>query len=70
MLTIENDILIKCDENATEVVIPDSVKRIEDKAFDGCKSDRPNFFALFGESEQKRIFAIVNNINQNARVAA
>lgn len=32
--------------------------------------DRPNFFALFGESEQKRIFAIVNNINQNARVAA
>lgn len=22
MLTIENDVLVKCDENATEVVIP------------------------------------------------
>lgn len=38
MLTIENDVLVKCDENATEVVIPADVKQIKKNAFEGCKS--------------------------------
>lgn len=38
MLTIENDVLVKCDENATEVVIPADVKQIKKNAFEGCKA--------------------------------
>ena len=38
MLTIENNVLVKCDENATEVVIPADVTEIEADAFEGCKS--------------------------------
>ena len=38
MLTILNGILVICDENATEVVIPDDVKIIGENAFEGCTS--------------------------------
>lgn len=38
MLTIENGVLVKCDENATEVVIPEGVTEIESDAFEGCKA--------------------------------
>ncbi|MCR4741807.1 MAG: leucine-rich repeat domain-containing protein [Treponema sp.] len=38
MLTIENNILVKCDENATEVVIPADITKIESTAFKECKS--------------------------------
>ena len=38
MLTIENNVLVKCDENATEVVIPEGVTEIKYNAFKGCKS--------------------------------
>ena len=38
MLTIENGVLVKCDENATEVVIPADVTEIEADAFEGCKA--------------------------------
>ena len=38
MLTIENGVLIKCDENATEVVIPADIEEIKTNAFEGCKS--------------------------------
>ena len=38
MLTIENNVLVKCDENATEVVIPADVTEIEADAFEGCKA--------------------------------
>ena len=38
MLTIENGVLVKCDENATEVVIPADVTEIESDAFEGCKA--------------------------------
>ena len=33
MLTIENNVLVKCDENATEVVIPADITEIESTAF-------------------------------------
>ena len=32
MLTIENGVLIKCDENATEVVIPADISEIVKKS--------------------------------------
>jgi len=32
--------------------------------------DRPKFFTLFGQDAQKKIFAVVSSINQNARMAA
>lgn len=38
MLTIENNVLVKCDENATEVVIPADITEIESTAFKECKS--------------------------------
>ena len=38
MLTIENNVLVKCDENATEVVIPADITEIESDAFEGCKA--------------------------------
>ncbi len=38
MLTIENGVLVKCDENATEVVIPADVKQIKKNAFESCKA--------------------------------
>ena len=38
MLTIENGVLIKCDENAIEVVIPADIEEIKTNAFEGCKS--------------------------------
>ena len=37
MLTIENNVLVKCDENATEVVIPEGVTEINWGAFKDCK---------------------------------
>lgn len=37
MLTIENNVLVKCDENATEVVIPEGVTEINWGAFEDCK---------------------------------
>ena len=38
MLTIENGVLIKCDENATEVVIPADTREFAKSAFEGCKA--------------------------------
>lgn len=38
MLTIENGVLVKCDENATEVVIPADITEIESNAFKECKA--------------------------------
>ena len=38
MLTIENGVLIKCDENATEVVIPADIREFAKSAFEGCKA--------------------------------
>ena len=38
MLTIENGVLIKCDENAIEVVIPADIEEIKTNAFEGCTS--------------------------------
>lgn len=38
MLTIENNVLVKCDENATEVVIPADITEIESNAFKECKA--------------------------------
>lgn len=38
MLTIENNLLVKCDENATEVVIPADITEIESNAFKECKA--------------------------------
>ena len=35
MLTIENGVLIKCDENATEVVIPGDIRDFAKSAFEG-----------------------------------
>lgn len=32
--------------------------------------DRPKFFTLFGSEEQNKIFAVVRNINENARKVA
>ena len=36
-LTIKNGILVKCDPNATEIIIPDVVYKIGELAFCGCK---------------------------------
>ena len=38
MLTIENGVLVKCDENATEVVIPADIREFAKSAFEGCKA--------------------------------
>ena len=38
MLTIENGVLVKCDENATEVVIPADIREFSKSAFEGCKA--------------------------------
>lgn len=38
MLKIENDVLVKCDENAKEIVLSDSVQKIAPRAFSGCKT--------------------------------
>lgn len=38
MLTIENGVLVKCDENATEVVISADITKIKSTAFKECKS--------------------------------
>ena len=38
VLTIENGVVTKCDENAVDVVIPEGVTEIGDWAFNGCKS--------------------------------
>ena len=38
MLTIENNVLVKCDENATEVVIPEGVTEINWGAFKDCSN--------------------------------
>ena len=37
MLKFENGVLIKCNEYATEVVLPDTLKTISEHAFEGCK---------------------------------
>lgn len=38
VLTIENGVVTKCDKSAVNVVIPDGVTKIGQKAFDYCKS--------------------------------
>ena len=38
VLTIENGVVTKCDENAVDVVIPEGVTEIGGWAFNGCKS--------------------------------
>lgn len=38
LLTIENDVVLKCEEDATSIVIPSGVKEIGESAFANCES--------------------------------
>lgn len=37
-LTIENNVVVKCDKEATEVVVPDGVTKISSSSFYDCKN--------------------------------
>ncbi|MDY6397111.1 MAG: leucine-rich repeat domain-containing protein, partial [Treponema sp.] len=38
LLTIEKDVVLKCDEDVTDIVIPSGVKEIGESAFENCES--------------------------------